>query len=65
MKQLTKAELAQIDKSVELIMQAIKSSSQDLGVMLNTLQRANAKLEANILHGTPIVNPKSNSKKAA
>ena len=65
MKQLTNAELEQIDKSVELIMKAIRESGQDLDVMLNTLKRANAKLEANILHGTPIVNPKSKIKKAA
>lgn len=59
MKQFSRTELFQIDKSVELIMKAIRENSQNLSVIFNTLKRANAKLEVNILHGAPIVNPKS------
>lgn len=54
----TKEELDQIEKSAELIMQEIRRTGQDLGVMLDVLRKANSRLEENILTGKPLTNKK-------
>ena len=46
MKALTEFEQQTLDKSIEMLMKAIAESGTDLGKLLITMKKANAKLEA-------------------